>query len=119
MAEVVVNAGFLKCSGCNCLFLNKDDLKRHIGKFGRAQHDEYLKRFHRKIDEGDDEENGKVEVGKLVWFKAKFGNGEIALADNDRSLARLVMQQHTVRMGPYVFTLSNDQKWVIRKIVPE
>jgi len=112
--EVPFTETFLKCSGCNCLFLNKIDLKRHVNKFGREPHDEYLKRFHRKIDAGDEEETGQV-----VWHKAKFGNGEITLSDNDHSLARLIEQQHEVRMGMYLYTLSNDKKWMIRKIATE
>ena len=113
--EVPFKEVFQKCSGCNCLFLNKIDLKSHLDKFGREQHDEYLKRFHRKVDAGDEEE----ETGKVIWNKAKFGGGEITLSSNDNRLARLIGQQGNVRMGMYLYTLSNDKKWMIRKIVQE
>jgi len=112
--EVPFKEIFEKCSGCNCLFLNKIDLKSHLDKFGREQHDEYLKRLHRKADAGNEE-----ELDQLVWSKSKYGDGEITLSSNDNRLARLIDQQGRVRMGMYLYTLSNDKKWIIKKIVRE
>ena len=104
----------MKCAGCKCLFTSENDLSRHIGKFGKDPHEEAFERLHYKIESGNDE-----ETGLLAWHKAKFGGGEIALAENDPSLTHSINQQGSVRMGMYLYTLSTDKKWIIRKIVSE
>jgi len=112
--EVLPMNPFEKCPYCECTFLTKPDREKHIDKFGREQHEETFKRFHRKIDAGNEEESGQI-----VWSKSKYGNGEITIAENDTRLTRSIEQQGEVRMGMYRYTLSNDKKWIIRKIVSE
>ena len=113
--EVLPKDDFIKCPSCECVFLKKSDLKRHLGKFGREDHREVFKRFHRKIDAWNDDKEWEL----FTWSKGKYGNGEITLASNDTRLARSIEQQGQVRMGMYLYTLSNDKKWIIRKITPE
>ena len=111
----VLPAPFEKCPGCETLFLNKSDLKKHINKFGREDHKEALKRFHNKIDSWTEE--GEWEL--FTWSKSKYDDGEITYASNDTRIARLIEQHGQVRMGMYLYTLSNDKKWIKRRIVPE
>lgn len=106
---------FKKCSGCECIFLNKSDLDKHLSKFGKENHKEVLKRFHSKIDVWTEDE----EWDLFTWSKSKFGGGEITLSSNDNHLARLIDQQGQVRIGMYLYTLSNDKKWMLRKIATE
>jgi len=114
--NVLPKNDFEKCGFCRCHFSTKIDMKKHLDKFGRKDHEEDFTKLHRKIDRGNEEEE---ESSQIVWHKAKFGTGEIALASNDQSLARSIEQQGQVRMGMYLYTLSNDKKWIIRKISSE
>ena len=112
--EVLPKEELLKCVGCKCVFVGKSDLQNHHRIFGNAQHEEAFVRLHRKIESGNEE-----ETGLLVWHKAKFGGGEVAFAENDPSLARSIEQQGSVRMGNYCYTLSNDKKWILKKVSME
>ena len=111
---IIMAEDLLKCSGCKCLFVSENDLGRHVNKFGRNPHLEAFERLHHKIESGNEE-----ETGLLAWHKAKFGTGEIAFAENDPSLTRSIECQGEVRMGKYLYTLSNDKKWILRKVSME
>ena len=111
----VLPASFLKCSGCECFFLTKSDLKKHLNKFGREDHKEGLKKLHSKIDVWSED----AEWDQFTWSKSKYGDGEITLASNDARTARLIEQTGPVKMGTYRYTLSGDKKWIIRKIALE
>jgi len=113
--DVLPKDDFEKCGFCRCYFFTKIDIKKHLDKFGREDHEEDFTKLHRKIDGGNEEE----ESSQIMWHKAKFGTGEIALASNDQSLARSIGQQGEVRTGMYLYTLSKDKKWIIRKVSME
>jgi len=110
----VLNEDFEKCPFCECYFFTEIDMKKHLNKFGREEHTDAFMRLHRKVDVGSEE-----ETEQTAWHKAKFGTGEITLSANDAALTRSIDQNGEVRMGMYRYTLSNDKKWIIRKIVSE
>ena len=110
----VLNEDFKKCPGCKCYFFTKIDMKKHLDKFGREDHEEEFQKVHRRVERGDEEESEKG-----VWSKSKYGDGEILRASKDTLLSRSIEQQGEVRMGMYLYTLSNDKQWIIKKIVME
>jgi uncharacterized C2H2 Zn-finger protein len=105
---------FLKCPGCECVFLTMPDLQMHINKFGNDDHEKALNKYHMLLDiVGYD----KAEFDKdgWMWKKSQFGGDEeICLAEHNPKLHHMCLCNETVRAGLYKYRLNKTKKWIIR-----
>ena len=106
-----------KCDYCHCIFFNSKDLNNHLKAFGERPHLEELKRLHRNIEGGTDEEHGN-KLPAESWREGKYG-GEICLANDPQvsSFLQLVQANNNKwsQSGQFEYKLSNNSKWLIRR----
>ena len=99
-----------KCPSCPCIFFTQHDLHRHRQTFGAGNHNEEYTATHKRLERDQDTDDSDG------WFLSKNEDGSwLKLADKDLKLKNQLRQQGTTRMGKYTYSLSNNQKWLIKK----